>query len=84
MSSKNSQQQKAPALDVESGPITCGSVERRRFLEEKGLEDRVEFVGDAKEKGRQAEEGDHLEEESEEDVRDETGFEDQANGGSDE
>ena len=44
-----------------AGPIKCGDVERRRLLEELGREDRVEFIGDAAEAGRQAEEGDHLE-----------------------
>ena len=46
------------------GPIKCGDVERRRFLEEVGCEDEVEFIGDAKAAGRQAdviEDGDRSE-----------------------
>jgi hypothetical protein len=50
-----------------TGPIKCGDVERRRLLEELGIENRVEFIADAKEAGRQADEGDHLEESGESD-----------------
>ena len=50
-----------------AGPIKCGDVERRRLLEEAGIENRVEFIGAAAEAGRQAEEGDHLEEGAEPD-----------------
>ena len=64
MSSDNPQDGEAKALDVETGRITCGSVERRRLYEQLGLEGRVEFIGDAAKAGRQAEEGEHREREA--------------------
>ena len=73
--------------DRPRGRIVCGDVERRRLYEQVGVEDEVEFIGNALDAGRQAEEGEHLEEENVEDVRDETGFDDQArvqDGGRDE
>lgn len=76
--SKNPQHNGAAALAHEPGKITCRSVERRKLYETQGIEDRVIFVGPAAEAGRQAEEGDHEQEENDEDVRDETGFDDQA------
>ena len=65
MSSKNPQYNGAAALSVERGSITCGSKERRRLYEELGIEDKVdEWTGEAKKAGRQAQEGNHIQEES--------------------
>lgn len=41
------------ALDVPAGLITCGSVERRRIIEEAGVGERVVYIGDAEAVGRQ-------------------------------
>ena len=57
--SKNPQHQDSGALDVESGPITCGSVARRKLYELEGADHRVTFVGDALDAGRQTEEGEY-------------------------
>ncbi|EMA38448.1 hypothetical protein C447_09847 [Halococcus hamelinensis 100A6] len=46
-------------MDVESGQITCGSKARRKLYELEGVDDRVTFVGDALDAGRQAEENEY-------------------------
>ena len=64
MSSKNPQHNGAAVLEHGRGTIVCRSVERRALYETLGIENRVTFEGPAAEKGRQAEEGDHEQEES--------------------
>ena len=57
--SKNPQHQDSGALDVESGEITCGSTARRKLYELEGVDERVRFVGDALDAGRQADEDEY-------------------------
>lgn len=56
---QNPQQQKSTALEHETGTITCGSKARRKLYELEGVDDRVTFVGDALDAGRQAEENEY-------------------------